>query len=159
MARSGLSYPPDSTRTPGGTEAYRPGASVREASRAAGSPGTTGRGSRAPRRGGNALAAATHGASVRVHATRRGDGAVEIVVSTTAQFAALRPSEPSGAGEADRGGAGAEAWVKLDAPRRIVGAHGGVVVAEIRPSGERQTRVILPARIARDDELAGARHP
>lgn len=111
---------------------------------------------------GDALAAATHGASVRLHATRRGDGAVEIVVSTTAQFGAVRPSGPQQADDADRGGSGAdgaEPRAKLDAPRRIVGAHGGVVVAEIRPNGERQTRVILPARIARDDELAGARHP
>ena len=104
---------------------------------------------------GDALGAASEGSSVRVHATRRGDGAVEVVVSTTAGFGP-RLAE---AGGADRGGAGAEPGAKLDAPRRIIAAHGGVVVAEIRPNGERQTRIILPARIARDDELAGARSP
>ena len=100
----------------------------------------------------DALAAAADGSLVRVHATRRGDGAVEIVVSTAAGFGRVRLPGPPEAGEA-------EPKAKLDAPRRIVGAHGGVVVAEIRPNGERQTRVILPARLARDDELAGARHP
>ena len=44
---------------------------------------------------GDALGVASEGASVRVHATRRGDGGVEIVVGTTAGFGPRLPPDSS----------------------------------------------------------------
>ena len=103
----------------------------------------------------DALARVADGSSVRIHAARRGDGAVEIIVSTPDGPASLVPPElpHAGGGRLDRGEVGSAA--RLETPRRIIGAHGGVLMVEARPNGGSQTRVILPAGIVRDDELAG----
>ena len=95
----------------------------------------------------DALARVADGMSVRIHAARRVDGDVEIVVSTPTGCALI------GHEEAPYGGVGSVA--RLETPRRIIGAHGGTLVLEVRPNGGSQARVILPARIVRDDELAG----
>ena len=95
----------------------------------------------------DALARVVDGASVRIHAARRVDGDVEIIVSTPTGCT------PLGSAEAPEEDAGPAAG--LEAPRRIIGAHGGTLVLEAHPNGGSQARVILPARIVRDDQLAG----
>ena len=91
----------------------------------------------------DALARVDDGTSVRIHAARRVDGDVEIIVSTPTECALLGSAE---APEKD---------ARLEAPRQIIGAHGGTLMLEAHPSGGSQARIILPARIVRDDQLAG----
>ena len=104
----------------------------------------------------DALARVPDGTSVRIHVARRGDGAVEVIVSTPTVGPPLAPAEAPDLALVrldDAGDAGPT--TRLETPRRIIGAHGGVLVVEARPSGGSQTRIILPAHIVRDDELAG----
>lgn len=94
------------------------------------------------------LARALPGSAVKLSAGRRGDGAVEILVSCSVE-GALSLAEPAleGAGRpylepgTDR----------VAVARRIVEAHEGVLLTETRLSGGSQARIILPVHMTRDD--------
>ncbi len=100
----------------------------------------------------DSLARALPRSAVKLSAARRGDGAVEILVSCAVEIAAAHVVEsvvssdsahvfsPLHEIDADR----------LSAARRIVEAHDGVLVTEARMSGGTQARIILPAHIARE---------
>ncbi len=106
---------------------------------------------------GDSLARALPRSAVKLSATRRGDGAVEILVSCATEIAAAhvlesiisndtaQPCPPLHELGSDR----------LSAARRILEAHDGVLVTEARRSGGTQARIILPAHITREyDEPA-----
>ena len=104
---------------------------------------------------GAALTRAFPGSAVKLTAERRGDGAVEVLVSSRGD------DLPTDNGAAPgRSGSVREASdmvashsERLVAARRIVEAHGGVLITEPRNMGGRQIRIILPARMARDDSV------
>ncbi len=98
------------------------------------------------------LARAASGSQVKLTAARRGDGAVEILVSVMDEAAPsiLADLLPDPAPD-ERGilvGPGAE---RMLAARRIVEAHDAILITERRTSGSSGSRIILPAQIARDE--------
>jgi len=107
---------------------------------------------------GGAVARAEPGSRVRLDAGRRSDGALEIVVSVpTEELSALSsPEQPS----AEQNDAAPReigpADGRTEDVRRIISAHGGILVTDTRPSGGTQIRVILPAHGVREDDLASA---
>ena len=99
------------------------------------------------------LARAAAGSPVKLIATRRGDGDVEVLVSVTDELASafmfdMAPGATPEDGRALLIGPGAEQMLTA---RRIVEAHDGVLITERRTSNSSQTRILLPAQIARDE--------
>ena len=99
-----------------------------------------------------ALARAVVGSQVKLTAARRGDGDVEILVSTVDEMASSLVADllPSAASD-ERGllvGPGAD---RMLVARRIVEAHDAILITERRTSTSSQSRIILPAQIARDE--------
>ncbi len=95
------------------------------------------------------LARALPGSAVKLSAARRGDGAVEILVNSPVEDALAHSNPflpPESTGEMGRAGTD-----RLTVARRIVEAHDGVLLTDPRPTGGRQTRIILPVDIVRDD--------
>lgn len=102
---------------------------------------------------GVSLARALPSSAVKLSAGRRGDGAVEILVSCSVEGAPAYTSDILAPDEADRtvsqqAGSSAD---RLAVARRIVEAHEGVLITESRLSGGTQARIILPVHITRDD--------
>lgn len=102
---------------------------------------------------GVSLARALPSSAVKLSAGRRGDGAVEILVSCSVEGAPAYATEMPAADEAGQAaylhpGSGAD---RLAVARRIVEAHDGVLVTESRLSGGSQARIILPVHMTRDD--------
>jgi len=95
------------------------------------------------------LARALPGSAVKLSAGRRGDGAVEILVSSSIEDVPAHTvrAHPSGDTE-NLVRSGAE---RLSIARRIVEAHDGVLLIDTRPTGGSQVRIILPVNIVRDD--------
>ncbi len=94
--------------------------------------------------------------AVKLSAARRGDGAVEILVSCATEIAAAHVVDSVASSDSAQAlhlhELGAD---RLSTARRIVEAHDGVLVTEARRSGGTQARIILPAHIAREyDEPA-----
>ena len=100
----------------------------------------------------DSLARALPRSAVKLSATRRGDGAVEILVSCATEIApahvvdSIASSDPVQMSHSPHE-LGSE---RLSAARRIVEAHDGVLVTEARRSGGTQARIILPPHIARE---------
>ena len=98
------------------------------------------------------LARANVGSLVKLTAARRGDGAVEILVSVMDEFGSGFRTEmvPGVTSEEGRAllGPGAD---QLLTARRIVEAHDAILITERRATGHSQTRILLPAQIARDE--------
>lgn len=94
------------------------------------------------------LARALPGSAVKLSAGRRGDGAVEILVSCSVE-GALSLAEPAleGAGRPHF----EPGTDRVAVARRIVEAHEGVLLTETRLSGGSQARIILPVHMTRDD--------
>lgn len=99
------------------------------------------------------LARTLPGSTVKLSAGRRGDGAVEILVSspTEALLADLTGAPVSDCLlEAARPLSGFNVN-RLAAARQIVEAHGGILVIESQAGRGSQARVILPVHITRDE--------
>ena len=98
------------------------------------------------------LARALPGSTVKVAAGRRGDGAVEILVSSPVEdapaFTAEAVSYSPGQAAQPRIELGAD---RLAVARRNIEAHGGLLITESRLSGGSQARIILPVHMTRDD--------
>ncbi len=99
------------------------------------------------------LARALPSSAVKLSAGRRGDGAVEILVSCSVEGAPRYATEPPASDETgdpayEHPESGAD---RLAVARRIVEAHDGVLVTESRLSGGSQARIILPVHMTRDD--------
>ncbi len=95
------------------------------------------------------LTRALPGSAVKVSAGRRGDGAVEILVSSSIEDTPIPADQAHSLTDTDeltRPGTD-----KLTVARRIVEAHDGVLLTDTRPTGGSQTRIILPVDIVRDD--------
>ncbi len=94
------------------------------------------------------LARALPGSAVKLSAGRRGDGAVEILVSCSVEGAlSMAETAPDGAGRPHP-----EPGIdRVAVARRIVEAHEGVLLTETRLSGGTQARIILPLHMTRDD--------
>ena len=105
---------------------------------------------------GGAMSRAFPGSAVKMFAERRGDGAVEVLVSSRGDNhvsdEGMAPDQP-GAVQTAPGQLAAQAE-KLVSARRVVEAHGGVLITEPRSMGGRQVRIILPPKMARDDSLS-----
>ena len=103
------------------------------------------------------LARAVEGSEVKIVAARRGDGDVEVLVSVMDEAALsylvnLLPGARSNDGPSLLLGPGTE---RMLTARRVVEAHDAILLSERRTSTSSQTRVILPAKIARD-EMTGS---
>lgn len=100
------------------------------------------------------LSRASSGSTVKLAAARRGDGAVEIIVSSSDEDAPV-PARGDVSPQQEPGQSAlfllGPATDRHAAARRIIEAHDGIFVTEPRPSGGRQVRVMLPAHMARDE--------
>lgn len=101
-----------------------------------------------------ALARALPSSAVKLSAGRRGDGAVEILVSCSVEGAPAlaensAPDDPGSPARPQLGPGGD----RLVVARRIVEAHEGVLLTETRLSGGSQARIILPVHVTRDDTV------
>ncbi len=99
------------------------------------------------------LARAAVGSQVKMTAARRGDGDVEILVNVMEESASsflvdLLPNASMDDGKGLLVGPGTE---RMLTARRIVEAHDAILINERRTSTSSQTRIILPAKIARDE--------
>ncbi len=95
------------------------------------------------------LARALPGSAVKLSAGRRGDGAVEILVSSSIEDAPAYTALAHPPGDAEE--APRFEIDRLTVARRIVEAHDGVLLTDSRPTGGSQIRIILPIDIVRDD--------
>ena len=99
------------------------------------------------------LARAVESSEVKIVAARRGDGDVEVLVSVMDEAASsylvnLLPGGRSSDGPSLLLGPGTE---RMLTARRVVEAHDAILLNERRTNTSSQTRVILPAKIARDE--------
>lgn len=100
------------------------------------------------------LIRALPGSTVKLSAGRRGDGAVEVLVSSPIESVFTASEEPTAQnGEMVAIPLPGLASNTLAAARRIVEAHDGVLLTESRLHGGRQDRIIFPVHITRDDIL------
>ena len=101
---------------------------------------------------GVALARAMPGSAVTLSAERRGDGGVGLLVASPVEIV---PAEPTRSLSTDAApgvvGGLLPRTDHLASARRIVEAHGGVLVLETWADEGSQARIILPARMTRDD--------
>ncbi len=104
------------------------------------------------------LARTLPGSAVKLSAGRRGDGSVEVLVSSPAGSGpietaeALSPGYPSPGYPSETARRSEQGANRLAAARRIVEAHGGILVTESRIGGGSQARIILPIHITRDEK-------
>ena len=101
------------------------------------------------------LARAAVGSQVRLTATRRGDGDVEVLVTVMDEAASafLVDSAPDAMPADGKGllvGPGTE---RMLTARRIIEAHDATMINERRTGTSSLTRIILPSKIARDETL------
>ncbi len=102
----------------------------------------------------SAVRVTSDGGSVRVAASRRSEGGLEVLVSSGQADAASAQSRPPI--DIYRGGDSWAAGGDLAITRRLVEAHGGMLTIERTPARAVHARLILPADITRDDGLAQA---
>lgn len=103
------------------------------------------------------LARAMEGSEVKIIAARRGDGDVEVLVSVLDEAASSYlvnqlPNAPARDEPSLLLGPGTE---RMLTARRVLEAHDAILLNERRTSTSSQMRVILPAKIARD-EMTGS---
>ncbi len=101
------------------------------------------------------LARAVEGSEVKITAARRSDGDVELLVSVmdeavSSYLVNLSPRAASSDEPSLLLGPGTE---RMLTARRVVEAHDAVLLNERRTSTSSQTRIILPAKIARDEMI------
>ncbi len=105
-----------------------------------------------------ALTRVVPGSIIKLAAERRSDGSVEIVVSSRNDEGEPIQAIPQDTRRSVLGDDHGPVLVdrgadRLSAARRIVEAHGGILVTEPRPGGGRHARIILPAQAARDEAM------
>jgi signal transduction histidine kinase len=102
----------------------------------------------------SAVRVTSDGGSVRVAASRRSEGGLEVLVSSGQVEAVSPESRPMA--DPYRGGDSWAAGGDLSITRRLIEAHGGTLTIERTPARSVHARLILPAEITRDDDLAEA---
>jgi signal transduction histidine kinase len=102
----------------------------------------------------SAVRLTSEGSPVRVETGRRGDGSIEVLISSGSSRILTREERPLL--DPDNAGDNWAAGGDLAITRRLIEAHAGTLTIERSAEGTARARLILPARITRDDDLSDA---